>query len=110
MFRNHLAHAAQRTLQPSTLFISRARLLSTTQFRRATKDAQHKDTLKPTSTEYSKSGSDDAAAHTDTAFNPNETRPAEEEASAEREAGGKENSLGASPANKDISEPDLKKR
>jgi hypothetical protein len=41
----------------------------------ATKDAQDKDSLKPRATEYSKSGSDDAAAHDDAAFDPNQTKP-----------------------------------
>lgn len=41
----------------------------------ATKDTQDKDSLKPISTEYSKSGSDDAAAHDDAAFDPNQTSP-----------------------------------
>jgi hypothetical protein len=31
--------------------------------------------LKPGSQEYSKSGGDDAAAHSDAAFDPSETRP-----------------------------------
>jgi len=106
MVRYPPAHAVQRPLlRQLTPFVSHARFLSSTPFRSATQGAQDKDTLKPTSSEYSKSGSDDGAAHTDTAFNPSQTRPAEEKASAERQAGSKGNSLGASPANKDISEP-----
>jgi hypothetical protein len=47
------------------------------------KDAQDKDSLKPRSTEYSKSSSDDdAAANEDAAFNPNKTRPEEEKSTA----------------------------
>jgi hypothetical protein len=40
-----------------------------------TKDAQDKDSLKPRSTEYSKSGSDDTAAQEGAAFDPNQTSP-----------------------------------
>ena len=81
------------------------RFISMTASRSASKDSQDKDTLKPRSTEYSKSGSDDGAAHSDAAFNPNKTSPEEAEATAEREVGGKDNSLNASPGNKDISQP-----
>lgn len=105
MFRYHPAHAVQRTFRQTIPCLPRARFLSSTPFRSATKGAEDKDTLKPTSSEYSKSGSDDGAAHTDTAFDPSQTRPAEEEASAERQAQSKDNSLSASPANKDISQP-----
>lgn len=45
----------------------------------ATKDAQDKDSLKPRATEYSKSGSDDAAAHDDAAFDPRQTKPETEQ-------------------------------
>jgi hypothetical protein len=71
----------------------------------AQKDAQDKDSLVPRSTEYSKSGSDDAAAQSDAAFNPNKTSPEEAEATAEGEQGGKDNALNASPSNPGISEP-----
>ncbi|OAK96620.1 hypothetical protein IQ06DRAFT_296652 [Phaeosphaeriaceae sp. SRC1lsM3a] len=91
------ARTRQTTLAP--------RFLSTTPARFAQKDAQDKDSLKPRSTEYSKSGSDDGAASSDAAFNPSKTSPEEAEATAEREAGGKDNSLNASPGNPDISEP-----
>lgn len=83
----------------------RIRCLSTTSIRAAQKDDQDKDTLKPRSNEYSKSGSDDSAAHSDAAFNPSKTSPEEAENTAEREAGGKDNSLNASPGNPDISKP-----
>ena len=54
----------------------------------ARKDTQDKDSLKPESNEYSKSGSDQAAAAMDTAaFDPRQTRPEQELASAAREAG-----------------------
>ncbi|KAF2009615.1 hypothetical protein BU24DRAFT_358311 [Aaosphaeria arxii CBS 175.79] len=77
---------------PSTL----SRPLTTTTPFLAQKDAQDKDSLNPRSTEYSKSGGgDDAAAHTDAAFNPNKTRPEEE--------GQHENPLETSPGNKEVS-------
>jgi hypothetical protein len=64
-----------------------------------------KDSLKPISNEYSKSGSDDDAAASDAAFNPNKTSPESAEQTAENEAGGKDNSLNVSPANAGVSEP-----
>jgi hypothetical protein len=79
------------------------RFLSTTRPTFLQKEAQDKDSLKPTSTEYSKSGSDDAAAHTDAAFDPSKTSPEASEASAEQEAGGKDNSLNVSPGNHEVS-------
>ena len=70
----------------------------------ARKDTQDKDSLKPEPTEYSKSGSDDAAAATEkAAFDPSSTRPEEEQNIAGRESGGDANPLEASPANQDIS-------
>ncbi|GAB7355360.1 hypothetical protein MBLNU459_g5885t1 [Dothideomycetes sp. NU459] len=72
----------------------------------ARKDAQDKDSLKPESNEYSKSGSDDDAARvSDTAFDPAQTRPEEQESSAGRESSKESNPLNASPANPDISKP-----
>jgi hypothetical protein len=54
----------------------------------ARKDTQDKDSLKPEPNEYSKSGSDDAAAATEkAAFDPSSTRPEEEQAMAGRESG-----------------------
>lgn len=54
----------------------------------ARKDTQHKDSLKPEPNEYSKSGSDDAAAAVENAaFDPKQTRPEQEHASAEHESG-----------------------
>lgn len=91
-----LAHAAR------TKFAA-PRLLSTSRPLFVQKGAEDKDSIKTTSNEYSKSGSDDAAAHTDAAFDPNQTSPEAAEASAEKEAGGQNNSLNASPGNHDIS-------
>lgn len=80
-----------------------SRFLSTSRPMFAAKDAMDKDSIKTTSNEYSKSGSDDEAAHTDAAFDPKQTSPEAAEASAEKEAGGKDNSLNASPGNHEIS-------
>lgn len=104
MFRIQPARAVQRATF-SRAAIVRPRFLSTTPARFAQKDAQDKDSLKPRSTEYSKSGSDDGAAHSDAAFDPKQTSPEEAEATAEKEAGGPQNSLNASPGNKKVSEP-----
>jgi hypothetical protein len=102
MFRLQPTRTFQRLARPSTLT---PRFLSTTRPFLAQKDAQDKDSLVPRSTEYSKSGSDDGVAHSDAAFNPDKTSPEEAEATAEREAGGKDNSLNASPGNQEISKP-----
>ncbi|KAF1911966.1 hypothetical protein BDU57DRAFT_523235 [Ampelomyces quisqualis] len=105
MFRFQPTRAIQRltrTSRPSSLT---SRFLSTTPTRFAQKDAQDKDSLVPRSTEYSKSGSDDAAASSDAAFNPSKTSPESAEATSEKEAGSKDSTLNASPANKEISEP-----
>jgi hypothetical protein len=105
MFRLQPTRALQRLARITRPSTSAPRFLSTTPTRFASKEAQDKDTLAPRSTEYSKSGSDDEAAKSDAAFNPNKTSPEEAEATAEREAGGKDNSLNASPSNPDISKP-----
>jgi hypothetical protein len=84
---------------------SQPRFLSTTRSRFAAKDTQDKDSLKPISNEYSKSGSDDEAAQSDAAFNPNKTSPESAEATAEGEAGGKANPLSVSPGNPEVSQP-----
>jgi len=88
--------------------MSQPRFLSTTVPRFASKDAQDKDSLKPRSTEYSKSGSDDAAAHSDAAFNPDKTSPESAEKTAQAEGkgeGGEGDALNASPGNPDVSKP-----
>lgn len=83
--------------------IIQPRFLSTSRPLFLQKDAQDKDSIQTTSNEYSKSGSDDAAAHTDAAFDPKQTSPEAAEASAEQEAGGKDNSLNVSPGNHEVS-------
>jgi len=55
----------------------------------AYKNDQDKDSLKPRSSEYSKSGSgDDGAASTDAAFDPSQTKPEDQEKNVEKENGG----------------------
>jgi hypothetical protein len=106
MFRYQPTRALQRLTRanrPSTTIPTR--FMSTTPTRLAAKDTQDKDSLNPQSTEYSKSGSDDSVAASDAAFNPSKTSPEEAEATAEKEAGGKDNSLNVSPGNEEISRP-----
>jgi hypothetical protein len=65
-----------------------SRPFSQAPIRFARKDTQDKDSLKPEPNEYSKSGSDDAAAAVEkAAFDPSETRPEQESATAEKESG-----------------------
>jgi hypothetical protein len=84
------------TLRRSLLTTTRARAplivasrpFSQAPVRLARKDTQDKDSLKPEPNEYSKSGSDDAAAAVEqAAFDPNQTRPEQEQATAEKESG-----------------------
>ena len=77
--------------RPNTRFLSptATRPFSSTLPTPARKDTQDKDSLKPEPNDYSKSGSDDAAAATEkAAFDPSSTRPEEEQATADRESGG----------------------
>lgn len=106
MFTRQLLPRAPRAVL--SVSAPRARLLSTTAPRLANKDSQDKDSLKPRSTEYSKSGSDDAAAHSDAAFNPSKTSPEAAEKTSEAEGKGEAaegDPLNASPGNPDISKP-----
>jgi hypothetical protein len=76
----------------------------TTRLRLPYKDDQDRESLKPRSTEHTKSSTDeDLAAHDDAAFNPNKTRPETEQDTAAVGADG--NPLNASGANQDISKP-----
>ena len=80
--RSALAVRARVPVVPATRTFSSA----PTSFAR--KDTQDKDSMKIEPNEYSKSGSDNAAAAVEnTAFNPNQTRPEEQHASAEKESG-----------------------
>lgn len=88
--------------------VSQPRFLSTTAPRFASKDTEDKDTLKPRSNEYSKSGSDDSAAASDAAFNPNKTSPESAERTAEAEGnkdGAEADPLNVSPGNPEVSKP-----
>jgi hypothetical protein len=74
--------------------IAKPRAFSTTPLLAARKDTQDKDSLAPLPNEYSKSGSDDAAAAVEkAAFDPNETRPEQESEIAEKESGSDVSSL-----------------
>ncbi|KAK4901667.1 hypothetical protein LTR27_001439 [Elasticomyces elasticus] len=94
------AHASSRHA-----FVTRPFHVSTQQAAR--KDAMDKDSLKPEPNEYSKSGSDDAAAAVDdAAFDPSKTSPEEEHKSAEAQSGSpSDNPLEVSPANQEVSKP-----
>ena len=71
-----------------------ARPFSQSPIQLARKDTQDKDSLKPEPNEYSKSGSDDAAAAVEqAAFDPNQTRPEQEQATADKESGGEVSSI-----------------
>ena len=72
-----------------TITATTTRPFSLSPLNQARKDTQDKDSLKPEPNEYSKSGSDDAAAATEkAAFDPSSTRPEEEQNIAGRESGG----------------------
>ncbi|KAL1629924.1 hypothetical protein SLS54_000782 [Diplodia seriata] len=67
-------------------------------------DHMERDRLNPSSTEYSKSGSDDDAAKmSDAAFNPDKTSPEEAVGSADQESGEGPNPLDVSPGNQEVS-------
>jgi len=105
-------HTLRRTCPPHTRIVRRSNnsgnsspsssFHTNSRYLWPSKDAQDKDSLKPRSTEYSKSGSDDSAAN-DTAFDPNTTRPETEEAQ-ESDNPAEGNSLEVSPGNKKVSE------
>lgn len=70
------------------------------------KDDQDRESLKPKSTEGTKSSTDEAAAHTDTAFDPSTTRPEDEKTAAKKETKQDETSpLDASGADQEASRP-----
>ncbi|PSS03446.1 hypothetical protein BD289DRAFT_449541 [Coniella lustricola] len=70
------------------------------------KDDQDRESLKPRSTEGTQSSlGDDEAAHTDTAFDPNKTRPEEEREAAHQEKGHAGNPLETSGASHEKSMP-----
>jgi hypothetical protein len=67
------------------------------------KDDQARDSLKPKSTEGSKSSTDQGVAETNTAFDPSTTRPEEEKDEAGK--GKRGNPLGVSGASREDSLP-----
>ncbi|KFA62977.1 hypothetical protein S40285_06847 [Stachybotrys chlorohalonatus IBT 40285] len=85
--------------------LSAQRAYRTTALRPAPyRDSQDRNSLKPTSTEGTKSGKDDdVAANPDAAFNPSKTSPEEAERTAGVESNG--NPLDASGANQGLSKP-----
>ncbi|KAF2434322.1 hypothetical protein EJ08DRAFT_646743 [Tothia fuscella] len=70
---------------------------STQARKNAYKGDQDRESLKPGSQEYSKSGGDDAAAHESDAFDPSKTRPESETSDTDK------GSLDVTPGNVDVS-------
>lgn len=70
--------------------------------RMAYKDDQDRESLKPKAHEYTQTGTDDEAAHSDAAFNPNKTSPENEKDTAGAGQTPAQNPLEGSPANKDM--------
>lgn len=101
------------TIRAATASNSQARSLHASRVALGATKEDHMDRtrLNPTSTEYSKSGSDDkSAAMQDAAFNPNKTSPESEFETAEQESGEVRkqssqdtNPLNVSPGNRDVS-------
>ena len=74
-------------VRPTPITITRSvRSFSQNARQLAAKDAQDKDSLKPEPNEYTKSGSDDEAAVSDTAFDPSQTSPEQEHDSVKKDA------------------------
>jgi hypothetical protein len=87
--------------QPTAAPALAKRYFTSTPTSLAQKDTMDKDSIKTTSNEYSKSGSDDDAAHSGAAFDASNTSPEGENKAAEKEGGG--NSLDVSPSNPEVS-------
>lgn len=100
MFRTSLLPRTTTRLSPQ-IRQHQHRLMHTSPRILAAKTTQDKDSLDPQSNEYSKSGSDQAAASSSAAFDPSSTSPEAAERQAEREDGG--NSLKVSPGNSEVS-------
>lgn len=103
------AQARPQTIQPRQRFLSPTAsaatrgLHSTPRPQLPYKDDQDRESLKPKSTEGSKSGTDQDAAESSAAFDPSTTSPEGAKEKAEGESGG--NPLEASGANHDKSKP-----
>jgi hypothetical protein len=105
MFRSQISRRFLAPIQrPVNFRPSNLRFLSATPATRARKDTQDKDSLKPESSEYSKSADDDAASGSDAAFDPNTTSPEGAEQKNESESGGG-GALNVSPGNPEVSKP-----
>lgn len=98
--RNALQAPRSRAFAPHQLV---ANYQSLSPLRMPYKDDQDPNSLKPKSTEGSKSGTDQGAAETDTAFDPSSTRPEEEKNAADNKKEG--NPLDVSGANQKNSLP-----
>ncbi|KAI3398967.1 hypothetical protein diail_7994 [Diaporthe ilicicola] len=97
----------RQTLAPRQLYLSPAATAqgfhSSPRPQLPYKDDQDRESLKPRSTEGSKSGSDNAAAHSGAAFDPSTTSP--EGAKKKAEAEGGSNPLEVSGASHEKSKP-----
>jgi hypothetical protein len=101
LLRFRATRPVSRTLPTTSL-----RTFTTTLPTYARKGAEDKDSLEPRRSENSLTGNDDAGAHSDAAFDPNNTAPEGEKADAEKQSGGaKNNPLDVSGGNKDVSKP-----
>jgi hypothetical protein len=76
----------RQTCPPGTRIASVRQLHQTTAFGSPRKDAQGKDEIDAAPTEYSKSGTDSDVAHSDTAFDPDTTKPETEKKRADPKA------------------------
>jgi len=106
--RNAMAHTyrLRQTCPSGTRIASVRHLHRATPLSYPRKDDQDKDSINTESTEYSKSGSDAAAAGVEeAAFDPKKTSPEDEKKTADKESGDDPNPLDVSPANADVSKP-----
>lgn len=97
--------ALRTLLRPSAKLAFRRPYTTTTALRIPYKDDQDRESLRPRSTENTKTGSDQevAGADPDAAFNPDKTSP--EEATRTAKKGGPGNTLEGSGANQELSKP-----
>jgi len=95
-------HHLRATCPPRTKIVTVRALHTTPRALFPRKDDQDRESLKPESTEYSKSGSDDSAAGEGAAFDPSKTSPEAETGSSEK-AEGKKSPLNVSPGNPEVS-------
>lgn len=84
---HHHPHRLRTTVPPGTRIAAVRSYYKSSIHKYPTKDAQDRESLNPQSTEYSKSGSDDIAATSNTAFDPHKTAPETQKKSAGRESG-----------------------